>query len=64
MHIINEQFQGLVATRAGAGQAVGRIGIGNLGVGLPRTHITGLRAPKIVSVIQPGDARARALYDE
>ena len=64
MRLTNEPFQGLVALRAGAGQAVGRIGIIHLGVGLPRTHITGLRVPPIVSVNQPGDARARALCDE
>jgi len=54
----------VVALRAGAGQAVGRIRIGNLGAGLPRTRITGLSVREMMSATGPGDARARALCDE
>jgi hypothetical protein len=64
MGLTNELFQGVVAVRDGAGQAVGRIRIGNLGVGLPKTRITGLSVTTITSATGPGDARARALCDQ
>ena len=64
MHLTNVPFKVVVAIRAGAGQAVGRIGIRNLGVGVPRTRITGLNVPKITSVTQAGDAWARAVFDD
>ena len=64
MRPTNERFQGVVVIRAGAGQAVGRIQIGNLGVGPPRTVITGLSVQVITSVIGAGDARAHAQCDQ
>ena len=67
MRLTNAPFQGVVAIRAGARQAVGRIGIRNLGVGpgVPiLTRMTGIVVPTITSVTQAGNARARPLFGE
>ena len=63
MRLTNVPFQGVVVLKAGAGHAVGRNGIRNLGVGLPRTRMILLVVSTITSVTHTGDARARALLE-